>query len=66
MTEFMATFMLETPVRTGCAHCGESHYGSLEAGREWFQAHLAAEHPDVPVPAARPRRPSLHRIERRA
>jgi len=30
------------PVLTGCARCGLSFHGGLDAVREWFRAHLAA------------------------
>jgi hypothetical protein len=67
MTEISALLAVEAPVRTGCAHCSESHTGSLEAGRAWFQDHLERDHPDVRVTATpRKRGSSLHRIRRDA
>jgi len=65
LTDTLALLALMAPVRTGCARCGESHYGSLEAGREWFAEHLATSHPDVHVNARPKSQPPLHRIDRR-
>lgn len=52
-------------MRTGCAHCSESHTGSLEAGHAWFEGHLEHYHPEVRVTVT-VRKPgsSLHRVRR--
>ena len=55
------------PVLTGCARCGLSFHGGLDAGREWFRAHLAADHRDVRVnPRPKPPGPGLNHVARRS
>jgi len=56
--ELFAPLTLTAPVRS--ARCGESFHGGLEAGREWFRAHIAADHPNVQVNPRLKLRPSLH------
>ncbi len=63
MTDLVNPFLVTLsvrPVLTRCARCPETFDGPVDAGAEWFRAHLAAKHPDVRVSLRTTRRPSLH------